>query len=106
MGSVCNRDHAGPALALARVIEYVDRPGRLHDSTMDAGEAAIKLRQIATHAALTQTAILWTVGAIDGADTGRWVLGTRLRSPRRRRPVGPAGAGAGHLVRATCRALP
>src|SRR5437667_10207542 len=98
MGSVCNRDHAGPALALARVIENVDRPGRLHDSTMDAVEAAIKLRQIATHAALTQTAILWTVGEIDGADTGRWVLGSRLRSPRRRRPVVSAVAGDVNLV--------
>src|SRR5439155_20911914 len=100
MGSVCNRDHAGPALALARVIENVDRRGRLHDSTMDAGEAAIKLGQIATHAALTQTALLWTLGAIDGADTGRWAVVRRLRSPRRRRPVGSALAAAGDLLRA------
>src|SRR6476469_3239887 len=84
-------DDARPPLPLPRIVEDVDGVRRLHDSTMNAREATLKIRKAPTHATLAQTPVLRPVGAVERADSGRRVRGRLLQSPWRRWPKHAAG---------------
>src|SRR5688572_16586681 len=94
-----HRDDALPPLPLAGVIENRHGPRRLHNLKKKAGVPA-KVWQNSRHTALPKAAVLWIVGAIDDATSAprppsrgdRQVVGRRLRSFRRWRPVRSARA--------------
>ena len=104
MGIAGDGDDALPSLALAGVVENRHACRRLHNLEEEARIAA-KIRQSGGHTPLPEAAILRTVSSIDNAASGPepagradcQVIGRRLRSSRRWRPIFPALA-AGQVV--------
>src|SRR4029450_9010741 len=84
MRAAGHRDDALPPLSLACVIEDRHAPGRLDDLEIETGVAA-EVGQHRRHAALAETAILRTVGAIDRA-ASRSPAPPPLRRPPPRPP--------------------